>query len=449
MTARVCIIGAGFVGLTTATVFAERGFDVSVIELSLDRVTALQRGEVPFHEPGLSEAWSDVIKTGRVIVCASTSAFALEHMAEADVTFICTPTPTVDGAHDTSAVTGAAEAWARAQLASKNARWGFLVIRSTVLPGVPAAVDRAVRLASGRAAGNWFKSVYQPEFLAEGSALRDTREPVRVVLGWVHPDEVGDAERQQLGQVVGDPDSVLHTTSETASMIKYASNTMLAARLSMMQEIGVICGRVGADIVTVSRALAQDPRIGSQFLAAGAGWGGSCFPKDVRALAELAEHVEVPGVMARATVHANDTIAHAWVVDVLRRLRRAPRAIAWLGTAFKPGTSDTRDSASLAALGSVLGAWPTTDVRVHDPHAVIDIDGVHVVSSPLDAARGADVIVLGVAWPEYTDLLSALLTVASKEDVVVIDTRNLWSPSPVNLPCGALYVPFGRPPVCG
>lgn len=442
---KVAVVGAGFVGLTTAVVLAERGEAVVIVESNGERVTSLRAGVVPFYEPGLTESWRQVL--GGVQVVWTGDPAAERAMRNARLTMLCVPTPTgEDGGHDVSAVHSAAAAWARAQ--GEPEAWGMLAIRSTVLPEVPQAVLETVR-SSRPDAKKWAGLSYMPEFLAEGTALRDTRLPIRVVTGWVEPSKIDRLSRDRVESIVNRPGvPYLDTSAETASMLKYASNTMLATRISAMQDIGEVCGRVGADITVVSEALGHDARIGSEFLSAGAGWGGSCFPKDTRALAHLAKRVGLTGGMAEAACLGNDSLAQRWVVEAVVKHGATPLRVAWLGVSFKPGTSDIRESPSLAALKAFRAEFPDAEIRIHDPKANVAREGVRVVGSVLDACRGADVVVLATAWEDYKNTLPSILR-ASVNTVLILDTRNLWNPKSKELPDGSTYMPFGRPSVSG
>lgn len=448
---RIAVVGAGFVGLVSAVVFSKAGYTVDLIEIDPLKCAQLRRGVVPFHEPGLEDAWVTARRLGLIHIREGREA-TLEALAEADLTVVAVPTPTrgLNG-HDVEAVHVVAETWARAQV-KHDGKWGAFAIRSTVLPHVPGNVRRTIQNIAQGAADEWNKLLHVPEFLAEGSALHDAQNPCRVVLGWVEPDGVSPEYRDSIAFILtpeGAKTTWRHTTAETASLIKYASNVMLASRLSTIQAIGELAGEVDGDIEEISDALADDPRIGSSFLAAGAGWGGSCFPKDSKALYGLAEEhgLTSSGSMFYATWASNRRLASHWVLSQLDG--HIPKKVAWLGLSFKPGTSDIRDSPALMGLELFINTIHSAAVRVHDPEAKVPEairTRVLTMGSAIDAARGADLIVLATGWPEYEPALPALLAAAG-DAPTIIDCRNMWSPAPADLPKLCVYHGFGKPPV--
>lgn len=486
----VVVVGAGFVGLATAVALVVAGHRVTVLDADRAKVADLLSGRVPFHEPDMDAWWERAMAKGAHVAHMDTSR-ADEAMAQAWATFVCVPTLTTDnGEQDTAPLRDVAQRWVAAVSAPENShlgsdRWGHFVIRSTVLPSTIETIEGWMSGWMGDLAYRaWGKLVHVPEFLAEGTALRDALNPVRIVAGWARPDLVPDEERWNLllgmmplqefvpmpstpkgegGEISLCGTRLLDTDAPTAAMLKYASNAMLASRLSMLQEIAMVCGKVGADVLTVSKGLAADPRIGDRYLSPGAGWGGSCFGKDVRALAGLAACLEVEPEMLAAATRGNASASRWLSIEVgeaaarkLATLKRRVR-IAWLGLAFKPGTSDLRESPSVDALEWVMVTRGfSIEVMTHDPKArdlpsewSQPVKPPPVASSAVDACRGADVIVLATAWPEYGYDLPGILQVAA-DAPIVIDGRNLWSwVEPRHLPRGAVYVPFGRPKVLG
>jgi len=449
------VVGAGFVGLTTAVVMAERGHSVALVEIDQARVDHLLGGNVPFHEPGLSEAWRRL----DIPVLLTGSLAARRAQMHADATVLCVPTPTSQaGAQVPNALWAAAKEWATAN-SGKDAS-GILVIRSTVIPPILEMVAREMQRVDGM--GERTRLAHVPEFLAEGTALDDTRHPHRLVIGWASGGNVEQKQR--------DTDTLIYlfashepawspecpmfvTTLATAAMVKYSSNTMLASRLSTLQTLAGICEASGADMDVVSRALATDDRIGSKYLQACAGWGGSCFPKDVSAIAAHAREIGV-GARLLTTIIQTNRDDCSWPVMQMAQCRESPLRVAWLGLSFKPGTSDTRESPSVQALTVLLHSHQVTkqlEVRAHDPQAEIPdfrlSEPVQQMASAIDAARGANVLVLATAWPQYRTMLPALLAVMD-ERPLIIDCRGLWSHvSPADLPDGAEYRRFGAPPI--
>lgn len=446
----VAIVGAGFVGLTTAAVMAalKPTLGVTVIETCPHKVEQLRNGKVPFHEPGMDSAWAHLIRENRVKVVQAFTAVASKAMREADATIACVGTPSDGkGRTDEMPLRTAYCAWLEAVEPSPD-RW--FVIRSTV---TPETINLISRIYTGAPDS---RIVHVPEFLAEGTAIRDAMTPIRAVCGWVDPS-VTAARKQELVmllwervQLEAHNVTVRHTTAATAAMIKLASNVMLASRLSTIQEIAMISGLANADGLEVMQALGEDPRIGSAYLDPGAGWGGSCLPKDTRAthwLARLCRMHDADGGIALAAIRSNG-LAMQWVARTVEKhadmTRDRTMRIAWLGAAFKPGTSDTRESPAQMAQINVVEALTGHGID----HQIVQHDPVvRPEPSVLEAATDADVIVLATAWPEYRDALHDLAARA-KPAVLIVDARNLWRDADLRaLPPGTTYVGFGRPAI--
>jgi UDPglucose 6-dehydrogenase len=400
-------VGAGYVGLTTAACLARLGNQVVCADVDQSRVDALTRGEVPLHEPELDELVADGLSTGRLRFVADNPTA----VADAELVFLCVPTPT--GAHG-EADLSAVDAVLR-EVRTLLAPDCVVVVKSTVPAGtverIQSTVDRQV--------------VSNPEFLREGHAVHDFLHPSRVVVG--ADDKAAGRRVADLYASSGAP--VLTTDSASAELVKYASNCFLAMKLSYVNTLAELCERLGADIDDVTDGMGLDDRIGSAFLRPGPGWGGSCLPKDTRALLSTADAADVDFPLLRATITTNDRQA-ARVVAKIRAALGEPLAgarIGLLGLTFKAGTDDLRDSPALAIAELLVAEG--AEVTGYDP-CVRSPDRrtgrVRVVDSPYLAAKDASVLVLSTEWPEFAELDWARLA-DEVRDRVVLDTRGLLS----------------------
>jgi len=417
---RLVVFGVGYVGLVTATGLAELGHDVLCVDIDAERVRKLHDGGVPFYEPGLADLVRRNVRNGRLIFTTALAA----PWDQSDVWFIAVGTPPApDGSADLTAVLNAAETIA--QIAKKPA---LVATKSTVPVGtcdrVQAVLDRAsVKL----------EAVSNPEFLKEGSAVADFMRPDRIVLG----ARTEEARRRLADlyaplQLMGE--RLVVTDARSSELIKYASNTILAMRVSFMNELSRLCHATGADIHAVRRGMGSDSRIGPRFLYAGPGYGGSCFPKDVQALAALGREHGVPMRLAEAT-HAANQEQTAFVAGLVEGALggAAGKIIAFWGLAFKPETDDVRESPAIK-LATALMARGATIVG-HDPEGGPNfaraMNGkVKVVERDYDALDGADALVLLTEWrsyraPNFAEIKRRL----RGSQPYVIDSRNVWRAS--------------------
>lgn len=381
------VIGTGYVGLVTAAGFAHLGSDVYCIDIDADKIARLKGGEVPIYEPGLAE----MIAANRQRLHFSTDiAEALEH---ARLLFVAVGTPpTYSGDADLSAVHAVVEAIPASE---RHA----LVMKSTVPAGTGVAIKRI--LAEQGKQGLAYVSC--PEFLKEGSAVKDFLNPDRVVIG-----DDGDWAGEAVVDLYAPLEAPLvRTDIASAEMVKLASNAFLATKISFINEIANVCEETGADVIEVARGMGLDDRIGQKFLQAGIGFGGSCFPKDVNALKQLAGNSGYHFQLLNAVIEVNELQKRRVISKLQKHLGSlVGRNIALLGLAFKPNTDDMREASSL-----VLSARLQADgakVRVYDPIAEEEarhlIRGVHFASGALDAVEGADAVVLVTEWDEFLAL---------------------------------------------
>jgi UDPglucose 6-dehydrogenase len=408
---RLCIFGAGYIGLTTAACLAELGHDVSCVDINVARVESLLAGHVPIHEPMLTELVVSNMSRGRLDFTTDVRAAVVD----VDIVFICVPTPqSSDGSADLSAVFDVVDA-----IAEYLPRGVVLVTKSTVPAGTGHEIHRRLRGAGRTDIG----VASNPEFLREGSAVADFMNPDRIVVGadvgaWIPP--VTD-----LFAAMDAP--VIVTDIVTAELSKHAANAFLATKLTFVNSLAHLCESVGGDAASLLEVLGSDPRIGRQFLRPGPGWGGSCLPKDTRALAHFSRSIGAPLDQLETTITAND--AHfEHVVSRLTRHWRGSLAgvrVAALGLAFKSGTDDMRDSPSLEVIARLVARGAT--VTAHDPVArpVNDqLRGASFTDSVRDAAADSDVLLVLTEWSEFASLDPRSMRAASPARVVY-DTRGI------------------------
>jgi UDPglucose 6-dehydrogenase len=428
---RVAVIGAGYVGLTTAACLADLGNDVMVVDIDREKIAQLRRHQVPFYEPGLSELVERNGKAGRL---GFTTSYE-EAVPGAEYAIIAVSTPEGEGGEaDLSYVEAAAGSIA-------DSMDGPLVVvnKSTVPPLTGDMVSRVLRK---RNVNHRAEVVSNPEFLREGSAIQDFMHPDRVVIGSHDPEAAAKVARLYAPLEA----RVLITPNiYTAEMVKYASNAFLAARISFINEIARICERVDADAKLVAEGMGLDKRIGPSFLDAGIGYGGSCFPKDVKALAALAERFDYHPELLHAVMAINRD-QRMLAIDKLRECLDTleGRIVGLLGLAFKPNTDDLRDAPSLDIARVLLAAG--AEVRAYDPAAMerarVLLPEVEYSADAYALADGADGLVLVTEWNEFRHLDLGRLKMAMRRPVIV-DGRNIYDPSTMR-GLGFTYRSIGR-----
>ncbi len=397
----LCVIGAGYVGLTSAAGLAALGHRVRVVEADPERLATLERGELPIFEPGLSELVSDLRAAGRLSFTGAISA-----VAGASVALLCVGTPPrTDGDPDLRQLAEAAAGVAR------NATGDLVaVVKSTVPPGTCDAIQLICDAHAPDAVRVTVAS--NPEFLRESRALEDFMNPDRVVVGGPAP------AARRVRDLYPREWRILVTDRRSAELIKYASNTFLAIKISYANEIAALCEHLGADAGAVLEGTGLDPRVGSQFLRPGPGFGGSCLGKDLSGLIAVADAVGLEARVARAAREVNGW-ARARVVEKLERAvgDLDGARIAILGLAFKPGTDDVRDSPALDVIAAL--AQRGARVTASDPLAGAVDPAIERFDDPYEAASGADAVAVLTAWPQFAALDPIALGSAMRGDAVV------------------------------
>ncbi len=428
------VVGTGYVGLVTAACFAEFGVGVLAVDKDAAKIAQLRGGHVPFFEPGLEEMVRRNMKEGRL-------AFGTDLRAAVEtslVVFIAVGTPSRDG--------GAADLTFVREVAQDIARFmnGYKVVvtKSTVPMGTGATIRRLIEESQVRKTP--FSVVSNPEFLREGAAIEDFLRPNRVVIGAEDPQAV-DIMKDLYKPLYLIETPFVVTNVVSAEMIKYASNAFLATKIGFINEMANLCEAVGADVHEVARGMGLDNRIGRKFLHPGPGFGGSCFPKDTRAVVRMAAESGVPARIVEAVIEVNENQIGRMVDKIARAtggLRG--RTIACLGLSFKPNTSDTRESPAIRVIEGLLRGGAA--VRAYDPAAMPEarplLPDIVYAEDPYDAARGSDALVIATEWNQFRSLDWERMKRALASPTVV-DLRNVYEPEALRA-LGFSYSGVGR-----
>lgn len=410
---RIAVIGTGYVGLTTGACFAHIGHDVVCADIDADKVERLQRGEIPILEPGLDELVLNAVADGRLTFVVGAAVAA----ADCEFAYLCVPTPQDDdGSADLSYVEAAAR-----EIAPVLPAGAIVVNKSTVPVGSTHVVENAMQRPDVTVVSN-------PEFLREGSAVHDFLHPDRVVIGTDHRETAIKVASLFLGLTA----PVIVTDPASAETIKYAANSFLATKLSFVNAMATVCEAVGANINDVVLGMGTDPRIGSQFLKPGPGWGGSCFPKDTRAMVNIAANAGYDFEMLRGVINANehqfdivaDKVSAMAGTDDLTGVKVA----AW-GLTFKANTDDLRESPALEIIKRLKARG--AEVVAYDPAVHRNIGDIEVVDSAYGAATDADVLVVLTEWDEFrwVDMAKVAEVMATAR---IYDTRNIVNVAAAN-----------------
>jgi UDPglucose 6-dehydrogenase len=433
---KIAMVGSGYVGLVSGACFADFGHDVVCIDKDAGKIGSLDQGVLPIFEPGLAELVATNVKGGRLSFSTDLAA----SIAGAQAIFIAVGTPSRrgDGHADLSYVYAVAQ-----ELSEHLTEPAVIVTKSTVPVGTGDEVERIIR-ESGTSVQ--FAVVSNPEFLREGAAIGDFKRPDRIVIG--AEDEWAQSVMKEVYRPLFlNKAPILFTSRRSSELIKYAANAFLATKITFINEMADLCEKVGADVQDVSRGIGLDGRIGSKFLHAGPGYGGSCFPKDTLALLKTAEDYNSPVRLVEAVVKVNDSRKRAMgrkVIEALGGDARGKR-VALLGLTFKPNTDDMRDAPSIAVVQTLLDAG--AKVVAYDPEgmqaAAAMMPGVEMVEHTYDAVEGADAVVLVTEWDAFRALDFNRVKRLAKSSVIV-DLRNVYDPAELRA-AGFEYSSVGRP----
>ena len=436
----ICVIGCGYVGLVTGAVFADLGNDVIGVDIDQNRVDTLNSGGCPIHEPRLPELLKHNLREGRLTFTTSIP----EAVLKSEIIFVCVGTPPVaDGGTNLSQVEAAATGIARVLNSYK-----IIVNKSTVPVGTGDFVREVIE--KNGVASTDFDVVCNPEFLREGQAVRDTLQPDRIVIG--SASEKAAKIVQLLYQALNAP--CIITDTQSAELIKYASNAFLATKISFINAVANLCEKTQADIREVAKGVGADSRIGPAFLGAGLGYGGSCFPKDIDALLQASRKLGAEISILEAVRAENDNRVPRFVQRIIDRLGATSRlplegkTIGVLGLSFKPDTDDMREAKSIEICHALREAG--AELRVYDPIAtenarrIIGDEGIEYCQSPYVAAKGASGIVIVTEWRDFIQLnLNRLKT--EMVEPIIFDGRNIYSPEQVT-DAGFEYFSIGKTP---
>jgi UDPglucose 6-dehydrogenase len=432
---RVAMIGSGYVGLVSGACFADFGHEVICVDKDPGKIERLKANIMPIYEPGLDDLVASNVKAGRL----SFTTDLAEGMKDAEAIFIAVGTPSRrgDGHADLSYVYAAAK-----EVAENLENFAVVVTKSTVPVGTGDEVERLIREANPKAA---FGVASNPEFLREGAAIGDFKRPDRIVIGV--EDERSQAVLEELYRPLYlNQAPIMVTSRRTAELTKYAANAFLATKISFINEMADLCEKVGANVQDVARGIGLDNRIGSKFLNAGPGYGGSCFPKDTLALIKTAQDYDAPVRIVETVAQSNDNRKRAMGRKVINAMGGDARGkkIGVLGLTFKPNTDDMRDSPAIAIIQTLQDAGAT--VAAYDPEGVeqakLVLQNVDYCENPYQALEGADAMVLVTEWDAFRALDLGRVKSLLKAPVVV-DLRNVYRPEEMARH-GLEYVGVGR-----
>jgi UDPglucose 6-dehydrogenase len=433
---KIAVIGTGYVGLVTGTCFADSGNDVTCVDKDARKIEMLERGEMPIYEPGLQELVERNHRDGRLRFTTDLP----KGIAPAQLVFIAVGTPQGDdGSADLSGVFAVADAVAAHLNGPK-----IIVIKSTV----PVGTNRAVAERMAKRAVHTFDVASNPEFLKEGAAIEDCTKPDRVVVG-VRRDEVGAVLHELYAPFLRTERPFLVMSPESAEMTKYVANAMLATKISFINEMANLCERMGANINDVRRGIGHDARIGFQFLFPGAGYGGSCFPKDIRAIIGMSRQAGGSTRIMQSVDDVNEAQKQVLVHKIKQHYgdALAGKTVAVWGLAFKPRTDDIREAPSLVLIDAMLAAG--AKLRVHDPEAMDNVRALYgnklvYCDKPYGALEDADGLAIVTEWKEFHNPDFEVMRRLLREKVI-FDGRNLYDlDKPASY--GFTYYSIGRTP---
>jgi len=433
---KIGVVGTGYVGLVSGTCFAEFGIEVVCIDKDATKINRLKNGEIPIYEPGLEALVKKQVAAGRLNFTTDLA----EAMKDADAVFIAVGTPPsiIDGQADLTYVFDAAK-----EIAAHLKKYTIIVNKSTVPVGTARRVEAAIRQANPNAD---FDVVSNPEFLREGAAIDDFMRPDRVIVGTTS-ERARAVMRELYRPLYINETPMVMTTPESSEIIKYASNAFLAVKITFINEIANLCEAAGANVQDVSKGMGLDGRIGSKFLHAGPGYGGSCFPKDTLALVQIGEQYKAKQHIVDTVVKINDDRQKSMADRVIKACDGSVKGkkIAILGIAFKPNTDDIREAPSLVIIDALQKAGAT--ISAHDPvampNAKVVLKEIMWGNDPYDTMKNADALVIVTEWNEYRGLNLDKVSELMKTKLI-IDLRNVYK-LPEMTERGFHYISIGRP----
>jgi len=436
----IAVIGTGYVGLVTGTCFAESGNQITCVDIDQEKIEKLNQGEIPIYEPGLTELVHRNAKAGRLIFTTDLPTA----VRSAQIVYLAVGTPQGDdGAADLSALWSVVES-----IAPHIKDDAIIVTKSTVPVGTNSGIYTKLQQLNNKK----YHVASNPEFLKEGAAINDFMYPDRVVVG-VRDEVVAETLKEVYSPFLRTDKPFLSMSPESAELTKYVANALLATKISFINEMANVCEKMGGDINDVRRGIGHDQRIGFQFLFPGVGYGGSCFPKDVRALASMAENNDLRPTILRAVDEVNNRQKHTLIEKIHQYYGDDLSALTFAvwGVAFKPKTDDIREAPALVLIKHLLSEG--AKVRIFDPEAMENVkiehpeiaEQIEFSNRSIDALKGADALAINTEWdvfrhPDFEEIKTMMKT------PVVFDGRNLYDTRTLDKH-GFIYYSIGRPPV--
>lgn len=432
---KIAMIGSGYVGLVSGACLADFGHVVTCIDKDVGKIAALKNGIMPIYEPGLDQLVAKNVRDGHLFFATELS----QAVQEADAVFIAVGTPSRrgDGHADLTYVFDAAR-----EIADALSGFTVIVTKSTVPVGTGDEVERIIR---ERRPDSDIAVVSNPEFLREGAAIGDFKRPDRIVIG-LEDDRAKAVMNEVYRPLYLNQSPILFTGRRTSELIKYAANAFLATKITFINEMADLCEQVGANVQDVARGMGLDNRIGSKFLHAGPGYGGSCFPKDTLALIRTAQEAGAPTRIVETVARVNDERKRAMADKVIAAAGGDVKGkrVAMLGLAFKPNTDDMRDAPSLEIIGKLQAAGAT--IRAYDPESMEQarqvLSGIDYADNAYACVEGADILVIVTEWDQFRALDLGRIGAAMKAPLMV-DLRNIYRPDEMQAK-GFVYVSVGR-----
>ncbi|MCZ8259699.1 MAG: UDP-glucose/GDP-mannose dehydrogenase family protein [Beijerinckiaceae bacterium] len=432
---KIAMIGSGYVGLVSGACLADFGHVVTCIDKDVGKIAALKNGIMPIYEPGLDQLVAKNVRDGHLFFATELS----QAVQEADAVFIAVGTPSRrgDGHADLTYVFDAAR-----EIADALSGFTVIVTKSTVPVGTGDEVERIIR---ERRPDSDIAVVSNPEFLRVGAAIGDFKRPDRIVIG-LEDDRAKAVMNEVYRPLYLNQSPILFTGRRTSELIKYAANAFLATKITFINEMADLCEKVGANVQEVARGIGLDNRIGSKFLHAGPGYGGSCFPKDTLALIRTAQEAGAPTRIVETVARVNDERKRAMADKVIAAAGGDVKGkrVAMLGLAFKPNTDDMRDAPSLEIIGKLQAAGAT--IRAYDPESMEQarqvLSGIDYADNAYACVEGADILVIVTEWDQFRALDLGRIGAAMKAPLMV-DLRNIYRPDEMQAK-GFVYVSVGR-----
>tara|TARA_Y100000816_G_scaffold291027_1_gene281195 strand:- start:388 stop:1683 length:1296 start_codon:yes stop_codon:yes gene_type:complete len=416
---KICIIGSGYVGLVSGSCFSDLGNNVICVDNNLDKINSLKMGIIPIYEPGLKELISRNVKQNRLHFSTNLS----KSVQKSDIIFICVGTPTNKKTYEANLK----YVYQVVKVIKKNLNKYKIIVTKSTVPVTTG--DKIEKLLKTKNNTKLFNVVSNPEFLREGEAIRDFMYPDRVIVG-TDNKKASNILKNLYSPIIKKKGVYFNTSRRAAEVIKYAANAFLATKITFINEISNLCEKLNVDVTDVSLGIGSDERIGGRFLRAGPGYGGSCFPKDTRALVSTSKKFKTDLSIVRSTIISNDT-RYKYLINKIKIIlnnKFKNKKITFLGVTFKAGTDDMRDSASLKLIPYLIKKG--VNISYYEPTGIKKIFNkkkVNYFNNIKDACKGSDLIIIHTEWNEFKQLNFTRLT--NKRKLKIYDLRNLYSPS--------------------